>query len=124
MNIFRVNEQEDTPEVLIDRDSGTVSFTGKLLPEDSLAFFSPIEEQLKNYISQPNQITTVNLRLEYMNSSSQKRVLGLLATLQNLTNSGLEVYINWYYPEDDEDLLDEGRDLSQMLEKPLNIIPY
>ncbi|HCX99159.1 MAG TPA: hypothetical protein DG754_03380 [Bacteroidales bacterium] len=124
MNIFRIDKEGDTPEVLIERNSGTISFTGKLLPEDSIAFFAPIEKQLKEYMSQPNQITTVNLRLEYMNSSSQKRVLGLLATLQSLTNHGLEVYINWHYPEDDEDLLDEGRDLSQMLEKPLNIIPY
>lgn len=124
MGIFRINKQGDTPEVLIERDSGTVNFTGKLLPEDSIAFFAPIEEQLKEYMSKPNQTTTVNLRLEYMNSSAQKRMLELLSLLQSLAENGFEVYINWYYPEEDDDLLDEGKDLSLMLDKPLSIIPY
>ncbi len=124
MSIFRISKQEDTPEVLFDRDEGTISFTGILLPEDSVEFFLPIEKEVKEYMSKPKKVTTVNLKLEYMNSSSQKRMLELLNTLQSLTETGLEVHVNWYYPEDDDDLLDEGRDLSRMLEQPLSIIPY
>lgn len=124
MSIFQINKRDDTPEVLFDRDDGTINFTGKLLPEDSVAFFAPIEEQVKEYISKPNQVSTVNLRLEYMNSSSQKRMLELLTLLQSLTENGFEVHVNWYYPEDDDDLLDEGKDLSRMLNNPLSIIPY
>jgi len=59
-----------------------------------------------------------------MNSSSQKRMIDLLSILQNLTQHGIKVNINWHYPEDDDDLLDEGKDLMRMLDKPINIIPH
>ncbi len=124
MSIFTIEKKEDTPEVLVDFENGTIKFTGKLLPEDSIAFFAPIDEQIKKYTESAKQNTTVDLKLEYMNSSSQKRMIDLLSLLQSLTQNGIKVNINWHYPEDDDDLLDEGKDLMRMLDKPINIIPY
>ncbi|PKP36473.1 MAG: nuclear pore complex subunit [Bacteroidetes bacterium HGW-Bacteroidetes-15] len=122
MSNFFIKQGEDTPEILIDFDAGLVEIAGKSLPEDSTSFYIPVENAVKEYISNPKPKTTINLRLEYLNSSSQKRILEILTLLEELIVKGFEVQVNWFYNPEDEDILEEGKDLAKMLKLPLNII--
>lgn len=124
MDIFHLEEAEDTPEVMLNKQKGLLIISGKLLPEDSIEFFEPIEKWIREYAIQPNEKTTVNLKLEYMNSSSQKRIVEILNILKEMGNNGHDVEINWYYPEDDEDLFDEGEGFVKILGDSLNLISY
>lgn len=122
MENFTIKQGEDTPEVLVDMARGLIEISGKSLPEDSVLFYMPVETAVKGYISNPNPVTKVNLRLEYLNSSSQKRILEILTLLEELIEKGLEVKIFWYYNQEDEDILEEGRDLAKMLKLPISIV--
>lgn len=122
MENFTIKQGEDTPEILIDFDAGLIEIAGKSLPEDSTSFYIPVESAVKEYISKPKSETTINLKLEYLNSSSQKRILEILTLIEELIKKGLEVRVNWFYNPEDEDILEEGKDLAKMLKMPLNII--
>jgi hypothetical protein len=122
MDIFSIKQDEELPGVMIDYNAGIIEFTGKSVPEDPTAFFIPIDEAVKLYIDNPQPKTTVNLKLEYMNSASQKKILEILAAFEKLTQKKHDITINWYYPEDDEDLREEGKELAKILKTPINIV--
>lgn len=122
MNNFTIKQGEDLPGVLINFDQGIIELVGKSLPEDSLTFYIPIEAAVKDYIANPQPTTNINLRLEYLNSSSQKRILEILSLFEAVVELGHQVVINWYFNQDDEDILEEGKDLAKTLTLPINFI--
>jgi hypothetical protein len=123
MEIFRIKQDEELPGVIIDYNQGLIEFSGKSVPEDPIAFFVPIDAAIKQYIANPQPTTTINLKIEYMNSASQKKVLEILAAFEKLTNKQHNITINWFYPEDDEDLREEGKELARILKTPLHVLP-
>ena len=123
MDIFFIKESEDLPGIKIDPNAGKLEFVGKSLPEDPTAFYIPVEEAVSEYIKSPKPTTTIELRLEYLNSSSQKRILEILSLFEKIINDKTKVYINWYYPGEDEDILEEGRDIAKILKLQVNLIP-
>ena len=114
---------EETPEVIVDFDKGVIEISGSSLPEDSVAFYHPILEVVKEYIENSKPKTVVNLNIKYLNSSSQKRMMELVSLLHVYHKQGNEIEVNWYYPEDDEDILDEGKDFAKLIALPMNFIP-
>jgi len=121
MNKLIIDATEDSPSIEIDLSIGFFQFSGKSLPENSSEFFAPVEDIVKEYVKEPKPKTTINLKLEYLNSSSQKKFLGLISLFEGLPERGFEVDLNWIYSEDDEDMMDEGRDFSKMITLPMNI---
>jgi hypothetical protein len=44
--------------------------------------------------------------------------------LNTYRSAGNSVTVNWYYPEDDEDMLEEAEDFMADTKLPINLIPY
>ena len=63
------------------------------------------------------------MQLEYFNTSSSKCILDVFKKLENLHNKSVaEVVINWYYEEDDEDMLEAGEDYQSILKLPFKMV--
>ena len=123
MSKFIITATDDTPYIEVDNELGYIEFSGKSLPEDSFDFFAPVEASIKKYISDPKKKTTINLKLEYLNSASQKRIIGIISLFNSFSERGFEVELNWLYPNNDEDIIDEGKEFAKMISLPMNIIP-
>jgi hypothetical protein len=122
MVTYSIKETEDTPAVTIDYEAGIFEISGKSLPEDSVGFYIPVDSALRKYIDNPKPKTTINLRLTYLNSSSQKRILELVSLFRDLSEKDMDLKINWYYSKDDEDMFEEGKDFVRLISLPVNII--
>ena len=70
----------------------------------------------------PKKLTRVNIHLEYFNTSSSKCILDIFKKLESIKNAGNEVNINWYYEEDDEDMLEAGEDYQAIINVPFKMI--
>ena len=64
----------------------------------------------------------VNIRLEYFNTSSSKCILDVFKKLEAIHKSRNEVEVNWFYEEDDEDMLEAGEDYESIIRVPFNMI--
>jgi hypothetical protein len=101
-NLF-IESTETTP--LIDfYTNGKLLIMGRSLPEDVHKFYEPVFYWISKL-----EVETVNfdVKMEYINTSSTKKMLNLLIELeknQNVKN----ISINWYYEDDDYDMLDLG----------------
>lgn len=111
-----------TPTVRFDGDSGTVEIKGRSIPENSIEFYKPLIDWLDRYALSPKPSTKVNIQLEYFNTSSSKCILDVFKKLENIHKSNHEVSINWYYEEDDEDMLEAGEDYESIIRIPFKMI--
>lgn len=119
MDNYYVVESEDHPSVFCDVEKGLIEMEGRSLPENVDTFYNPVIEWVKKYIDNPMAKTTAEFGFIYLNSSSSKKVLEMLMLLKKvLPDKELEVI--WNYREDDEDMLEEGRDFEQMTKLNFN----
>jgi hypothetical protein len=108
----------DLPEVALDPAKNIFKVAGRSMPEDAIRFYNPILAWFTLYSEEPNPLTAFAIQLEYFNTSSSKPLMEILTLLETLCAKGSEVQIDWYYDEDDEDMLDAGVELSEIIKIP------
>ncbi len=113
-----------TPFVSFDARSGILELRGRSSPDNSIIFYNRILTYLDQYFGE-REISSlkINVSLEYFNTSSLKCIFQILKKINEETEKasvGLEV--NWFYEEDDEDMLETGEDISALLDIEFNFI--
>jgi hypothetical protein len=111
-----------TPMVKFDGKTGIVEIKGRSIPENSIEFYKPLVDWLEEYAKKPLEKTQVNVQLEYFNTSSSKCILDVFKKLEAIHKAKHEVVINWYYEEDDEDMLEAGEDYESIIRVPFKMI--
>jgi len=122
MESISIEGTSKTPTVSLDPESGTIEIKGRSIPENSIEFYRPLVEWLDEYAKNPQKKTTVNVQLEYFNTSSSKCILDIFKKLESLKKARNEIIINWYYEEDDEDMLEAGEDYESIIRVPFKMI--
>jgi len=111
-----------TPTVNFDSATGKIEIKGRSIPENSIEFYKPLVDWLEAYSTAAQANTAVNIQLEYFNTSSSKCILDIFKKLENIAKAGSNVIINWYYEEDDEDMLEAGEDYQSIIKVPFKMI--
>ncbi len=124
MEALRVEGSGYTPKVVLDPANNTFEISGRSLPEDVSAFYSPIIEWINKYAQNPNKKTVFEFKLTYYNTASSKLLLNIMSKLEDIVDDDNEVLVKWYYPEDDEDLEEAGEEYSDIVDLPFESIPY
>ncbi len=111
-----------TPSVNFNASEGLIEIKGRSIPENSIEFYKPLVDWLEEYSKAPASLTKVNIQLEYFNTSSSKCILDVFKKLEAIYKAKNEVIINWYYEEDDEDMLEAGEDYESIIRVPFKMI--
>lgn len=111
-----------TPTVVLDADAGVLLIRGRSIPENTIDFFSPINNWVDSYCAVPKDKTTFQIRLEYFNTSTSKCLLDLLRKFENINKFRSEVTVEWYYEINDDDMEEAGQDYQAIVELPFNMI--
>ncbi|MBI1768233.1 MAG: DUF1987 domain-containing protein [Bacteroidetes bacterium] len=120
MEMLKIPKTDDTPEVILDKTRNIFEMSGRSLPEDSVTFYTPIFQWLKQYASEPSATTEFVFKLEYTNTASSKMVQDILSALEKIKG----VNITWYYYKEDEDMEAMGHELSELVEIPFKFKTY
>jgi hypothetical protein len=115
---------EPTPESLgVRLKDGLLEFSGRSIPEDPMKLFAPILEWIEEYIKNPSASTTINLKFEYINTSSSKHLLNILEILdKGYDKKENNMNINWSYEIGDDDMYELGKFIESMIDIPMNYI--
>jgi len=108
-----------TPTVEFKFESGSLLIKGRSIPENSIEFYKPLIDWIESYTPTAKENTVLNVQLEYFNTSSSKCLLDVFKKLERISNS---VEIQWYYEEDDEDMLEAGEDYDAIINIPFKMI--
>ena len=122
MNSLIIEGSSKTPSIEFDPNEGRFKISGRSIPENSLDYYKPILEWLDSYSSNPKELTQLEVRLEYFNTSSSKCFLDVFKKLESIHKRGKKVAINWYYELDDEDMLEAGEDYQSIIKIPFTMI--
>jgi hypothetical protein len=121
-----------SPKVLLDTDKNIFEIQGNSRPENVRDFYFPIIYKIRKYFEKvidKNQVEEFNqksfkfnFKLDYFNSSSAKFISDILVLIRDFSEEGLNLKVNWYFADGDEDMKEVGEDFSEMISVPFNYI--
>ncbi|MEZ7886417.1 MAG: hypothetical protein ACI8QW_000970 [Saprospiraceae bacterium] len=119
MESIKLEGTPKTPTVEFSANNGVLLLKGRSIPENSIEFYKPLINWIEDYSASAPSETVLNVQLEYFNTSSSKCLLDIFKRLER---AGDAVTINWYYEEDDEDMLEAGEDYDAIIDIPFKMI--
>lgn len=122
MENLKLDGSAKTPSIDFNAETGVLELQGRSIPENSVEFYKPINEWIETYGANPQSKTTIDVKLEYFNTSSSKCILDLFKQLEGLNGNGTDVHVNWYFEEDDEDMEEAGEDYEAIISLPFKMI--
>lgn len=130
MENLHIEATEYSPKVIFDVKNRKFVLTGISRPEDVVAFFETIIYKTESYVEkvlqEQNKLEdfVFNLRfdLTYMNSASSKYILQILDHFKKLYIKGAKINVEWYYEDIDDQIFEDGEDLSDVIKIPFKLI--
>jgi hypothetical protein len=108
---------KNTPEILLDPESGLIELSGKSYPENTFEIYEPVMNWLKEYFDgNAKDKTIVNIAIDYFNSSSSKNLYDFFDLLNNAVFADNQIEVNWIYDEEDESAEEDGEDFRDEFE--------
>jgi hypothetical protein len=104
-----------TPTVKVNFEEGSIEISGISLPENAYDYFQPLQEQLDEYLKAPAPETSLNFKMEYLNTGSALTVRNIILKLNNKLPKG-SFKVNWFYEEEDIDILETGQELASLFD--------
>ena len=124
MEAIKIKKAQDTPEVILDKENNTFVMEGKSFPADVGMFYKPIIDWIENYSENPLEKTVFTLKMDYFNTASSKVILDILYKLEDMSMDGHDVLVKWFYPDDDEDMMETGEEYDEIVDVPFELIEY
>lgn len=131
MEPLLIEATEATPKIVFEPSRSNFEFDGCSRPENVREFYTPVLEWLERYklvlkdggsAEYQDNPLTFKFKLSYFNSSSAKFILDILMEINNYYIQGVNVKIDWYFEEGDEDMKDVGEELSDMVKFPFSYV--
>jgi hypothetical protein len=111
-----------TPAIVLDKSEAIFSIKGSSRPENPNEYYQPVFEWFKDYFNQPNGKTILELQFDYFNTSTSKILLDLFELFENQSTNGIDVHVKWYYDNDDEEMMEAGEELLNLVEISYEVI--
>lgn len=113
MDALVIEATSNTPRVEFNPAGGTFELSGVSIPEDTVAFYTPVLGWLEQYIALPDvSLTEFRLRINYFNTSSSKVLLDMLYMLVQLEQ---KPSICWHCKAYDLDMEETVKDFESVL---------
>ncbi len=107
---LHIDRTESSPGIDLDLEHGMIEFTGRSLPANSEQFYGRVYRWLEEYIKQPRPETVVNMKMDYLDTSSSKHFFNIFDKLNAVCERGQKVQVNWHYETGDEEMAEAGKD--------------
>ncbi|HSH50407.1 MAG TPA: DUF1987 domain-containing protein [Bacteroidales bacterium] len=130
MENLYIEPTEFTPKVHFDINNRKFELSGTSRPEDVVAFYESIIYKIEMYVNtilrnEKSEDFHFNLLfdLDYMNSASSKYILQILDYFKKLDHKKAKITVDWYYEDVDDQIFEDGEDLSDVIKIPFNLKP-
>ncbi len=123
MDTLHIEGDFYSPNINFNPETGIFTMEGNSILSNPVDFYEPIMSWMEAYGNNPKPETVLTINLKYCNTSSSRTLIELLRDLESIHKSGKgKVKIRWIYDPEDEDLLDTGENLSEILDIPFELV--
>ncbi|MEI6206993.1 MAG: SiaC family regulatory phosphoprotein [Desulfuromonadales bacterium] len=118
-----ISQTVSTPQVSFDPTENKLMISGDSYPENSFEFYAPIAQWVREKLAEADGLT-IEINVNYMNSSSTKCVLDLLDLLEEAHGRGLMVSVTWCYDKENPRSRDLAEEFREEVTFPFTIIAF
>jgi len=123
MEALRISATEYSPEVELDAEKGIFDIRGDSFPENTYDFYKPVVKWIEAYFENCSKPTTVNMEINYFNSSSSQLFFDLFDLFDEASQNGCTIVINWIYSSKNASAKEAGEDFLEEFESfTINLI--
>ncbi len=123
MEIIRIERTNNTPSILIDEANMHCKIEGSSFPEDAFEVYQHILDWIQRIKNKDTgKKLVIEFDFDFLNSISHKKVWQIVNDLKEMYNENRDVLVKWYYDENDEDIMEAGEDLSELINVPFELI--
>jgi len=116
VDVISYESRDLLPGIILDKQTGTFQIYGHSCPEDASEFYEPVFNWFDQYKENPLESTTLDFKMVYFNTVSAKVFYLIMTKMEELSYSGHNVKIRWFYPDGDEDLEEAGQEFENILD--------
>lgn len=110
-----------TPDITIGQN-GHIMISGRFMGNNMAEMHDHLLSRVDEYISDPAELTTLDLHIEYLEAVKCPLIISVVRKLMQLSLTGNELVVNWYYEEGDEDMLEQGEYISWAAGMHFNLV--
>ena len=123
MEALKIAAKEDSPEIILDPQNKRFEINHRSLPEDAVAFYTPVFQWLERYRKEALDLSTFHFKLDYYNTTTAKQLYKLFCLLEEISEmNGIE--IKWHYHHDDKDMRSAGERYSKLVDLKFELVEY
>lgn len=123
MEIIKIEKTNNTPSIIIDTSNLHCKIEGSSFPEDAFNLYKSVLDWLQDlYNKDVKKCIVIEFDFDFLNSISHKKVWQIVNSLKEIYSQNKDVLAKWYYDENDEDIMEAGEDLSELINIPFELI--
>lgn len=112
-----------SPSVSASWQEGILRMVGESYPENTYELFDQIISWIESYLDQANRPLRVELRLNYLNTSSIRAMIDIFDLLQSASESDSDVSVQWLYDSRNPRAAELGEEFKEDYTFPFLIQP-
>jgi hypothetical protein len=122
MGVIRIEKTNNTPSIYIDDANMLCRIEGSSYPEDAYEVYQHVIDWLNRVGKDYKSELVVEFDYDFLNSISHKKVWQILHELKQFFKAGKLVKVVWYFDENDEDIMEAGEDLAELMNIPFELV--
>ena len=112
---------QSTPAIDADWAAGLLVMTGESYPENTYEVFDQVISWVESYLETGTTPLRVNLKLNYLNTSSIRAMIDIFDLLQTACDEGGDVAVHWIYDSRNPRSAELGEEFKEDYSFPFNI---
>ncbi len=124
MGIYQFDGTNTLPSIYLNSEEMVFEIKGTSFPEDSIGFYKPVFDWLKEFEKSQASDLKVRFRFDYCNTSSSKIVQNFFEIFERLSKKGTLITVDWFYDPDDEDIYEAGISYADRVTYQVNLVPF
>jgi hypothetical protein len=121
MSLPDIPQTTSTPCISFVPETNRMVMVGESYPENSFSFYAPIFAWIREHLATGEPLT-LDINIDYMNSSSTKCMLDLLDLLEDHFKKGMKVEIVWRFDQENSRSLDLAEEFCEEVTLPFKIV--
>ncbi|NOZ35062.1 MAG: DUF1987 domain-containing protein [Chlorobi bacterium] len=122
MESIYLKKTRKTPLISLDLKENIFQIKGPSFSEDILAVYDPVIKWMEEHLPNLEKELICEFYFTVLNSASHKKIFQILIFLNGYMDRGKKIKVKWYYDEDDEDIMEMGEDLTELINLPFELV--
>ncbi|MCS6809125.1 MAG: DUF1987 domain-containing protein [Bacteroidota bacterium] len=124
MEALVIPATDNTPLIDFNPETGELWIIGESFPDLAHEFYRPVVEWFQTYVASTRGPIFLKFKFSYFNTSTSKYIINFFSLAEGAVAAGRSIEVEWYYPAHDDNIKQNGIELSDGFNIVFSLKPY